>query len=309
MFRYNSLFNMVFIISTVSVFLQAMAAGSPVPAAAGAPGAPILEELAEATYRGIYDKPVRLTKGRFEGEPFYPGGASVPTVALVEGFLLSGDLDGDGAEEAAVLLWENSGGSGTRLYIAVVGRENGSPVNLSTALVGDRVQTRKGHIEDNRIVLDVVQAGPDDAACCPGEEAIRSWTLKGGTLAEGTPQVTGRLSLADLAGVEWVLRKLSREEEAPAGAEITLVFEGDGVSGFSGCNRYFGGVEAGDMPGDLAVKGLGGTKKACPEPLMNLETRYLATLGGAVKFSFLGGQLILNSVRDDLYNTLYFAPR
>jgi heat shock protein HslJ len=268
-----------------------------------------MEELAEATYKGISDKPVRLTKGRFEGEPFYPGGASVPTVGLVEGFLLSGDLDGDGADEAAVLLWENSGGSGTRLYIAVVGRENGSPVNLATALVGDRVQTRKGHIEGNRIVLDVVQAGPDDAACCPGGKAVRTWSLKGDALAEGTPQVTGRLSLADLADVEWVLRKLSREEKAPAEPEITLLFKVDGISGFSGCNRYFGGVEAGDMPGDISVKGIGGTKMACPDLLMDLETRYLEALGGVMSFRFLGGHLALTTVRNDIYDTLIFSPR
>ncbi len=75
--------------------------------------APTLDELSSATYEGLFDYPVTLTDGRYEGEPFVEGGASAPAAGLVEDFLLTCDLDGDGREEAVVLLWESSGGSGT----------------------------------------------------------------------------------------------------------------------------------------------------------------------------------------------------
>ena len=75
--------------------------------------APRLEAVADAIYRGIYETPVRLVNGRFEGEPFAEGGMSRPTVQLIGGVLETGDLDGDGGEEAVVLLVENSGGTGS----------------------------------------------------------------------------------------------------------------------------------------------------------------------------------------------------
>ncbi len=102
--------------------------------------APSPDELANCSYQGIYDHAVQLENGSFEGEPFVPGVASRPRVRLVRDFRLTGDLDGDGHEEAIVLLTESSGGTGTDNYLAAVGRRGGSIVNLGTALLGDRVQ-------------------------------------------------------------------------------------------------------------------------------------------------------------------------
>ena len=84
-------------------------------------GAPSVEELAVATYEGITEEPITLIDGRWEGEPYVEGGASRPSVGLIDHFVLNGDLNGDGRAEAAALLWSSSGGSGTRLYLAVVG--------------------------------------------------------------------------------------------------------------------------------------------------------------------------------------------
>ncbi|MCB0173146.1 MAG: LysM peptidoglycan-binding domain-containing protein, partial [Anaerolineae bacterium] len=73
-----------------------------------------IDQLANATYTGIYDdQEVTLTDGQYEGEPFVEGGASRPTVNFNPNDVAFGDLNGDGVEDAAVLLSENSGGSGT----------------------------------------------------------------------------------------------------------------------------------------------------------------------------------------------------
>ncbi|MEA3231645.1 MAG: hypothetical protein U9Q05_07825, partial [Thermodesulfobacteriota bacterium] len=90
-----------------------------------------------ATYSGIYAHAITLKNGRWEGEPFIDGGASRPTVGLVEDFSLTGDLDGDGEMEHIVVLWENSGGTGKPNYLAVMGEKEGRLVNLSTTLIGD----------------------------------------------------------------------------------------------------------------------------------------------------------------------------
>ncbi len=267
-----------------------------------------IEQAANATYLGIYEEPVTLNDGRWEGEPYAPGGASRPSVWLVDRLWLTGDLDDDGEEEAAVLLAENSGGSGSYSYIAALGRRDGELVNLGTALIGDRVQMRAMRLSAGRVELDVVQQGPQDAACCPTQKATRAWALQSDGLAEVSSQVTGTLSIADLEGTEWVLTHLARYEAAPAEPEITLVVEGDQVSGTSGCNRYFGTIEE-PSTGELSLGPLAGTRMACAEEAMELETQYLQALGGAESYGFLAGRLALSYRVQDGIQTLLFDPR
>jgi LysM repeat protein len=70
-------------------------------------------DLTNATYRGIYEQPVTLTNGTYEGEPFVEGDASRPTISFIPDLVVYGDVTGDGQNDAAVLLVENSGGSAT----------------------------------------------------------------------------------------------------------------------------------------------------------------------------------------------------
>ncbi len=135
-----------------------------------------------ATYSGIMDHPVTLTNGKWEGPPFVPGGASRPAVGMVEDFRALGDLDGDGKDEVAVVLWQNSGGSGTFYYIAVLGFRDGRCVNLATDLIGDRVRVEGGRITDGKIVLDILTAGPGDPMCCPSRKSMMSWKFSNGRL-------------------------------------------------------------------------------------------------------------------------------
>jgi len=263
-------------------------------------------DLANATYAGIFDQPVRLSNGRWEGEPFAPGGASRPSLLLIDDFWATGDLDGDGRQEAVVFLAESSGGSGSRIYIAAMGWDSGQPVNLGTALIGDRVQLRTLRIIDNRVELDVVQQGPDDAACCPTQKATRSWQLDSRQLAEVASQITGRVSLADLAGVEWTLTHFAWDEPVPAGLAITLTVEEDRIAGSSGCNRYFAGLEE-SQPGNVTVSAIGSTRMACPEDVLATESRYLTALGAVTKYGFLAGKLALTYQSERAVYSLLFA--
>ena len=274
-------------------------------------GPPSMDEIANATISDIYDEPVQLQGGKYEGEPFDPEGSSRPRVGLVEDFLLTSDLDGDGREEAIVMLWESSGGSGTYTYLAVLGREGSDVVNLATADIGDRVQIRDARISGDRIELDVVQAGPEDAACCPGEMATLAWSLDGDALKPVDSGVeTTRLSVAALTGPEWVLDRLDREEPAPDKPEVTVLFEENRIAGGGGCNRYMGTVTEGDMPGDLTVGLLASTMMACPPEVMELEDRYRQQLEKVVKYGFLNRQLILTFEKDDgNVGAMSFTPR
>ena len=292
----------------LATWLLAACADRPAEAVGAAPITP--EELANAAYLGIYDEPVHLTDGEYLGQPFVAGGAARPRVLLIPGFSLSGDMTGDGNEEAVVLLAESSGGSGTFDYVAVMSRSGDDVVNIGTAALGDRVQIRDAGLEDGRVRIDVVQGGPEDAACCPTQKATRTWAITDEQLVEVETEVEGSLSGNDLEGVEWVLVSLGEGEDAPSEPEVTLVFDGERVAGHSGCNRYMGGVTFGDGVSDLQFGPLAGTMMACPSDLMDLERRYLKALEGVRRFSFLVGQLVLTSIdEDEQASTMIFEGR
>ena len=263
--------------------------------------APTLHELKNASYKGIEAArgAFTLANGKWEGKPYEPGGNSGPSVTFVGDVRLTGDLDGNGAEEAVVLLAASAGGTGEMSYLAIVGRLAGRITNIATAPIGDRVQVRDARIDGRRIVLDVVQAGEQDAACCPGDLVTRTWDLAGGRLREGAPVATGRLSLETIAGVEWVLTHWSWDEAAPAAPEVTLKLDGARLAGSAGCNNYFAPVKPGDPPGGIQVGPAGSTRMMCPGAEMAVEQRFFAQLAGVTQMRFLAGQLALSYAKPD----------
>ncbi len=267
--------------------------------------APTLVEAGEAEYYDIYDSCIRLMEGSYKGKPFAEGSASRPTVVLVRDIFAVGDLDGDGSDEKVVLIVEDSGGTGSFLYVAVLSRRGGKIRNRDTALAGDRIQVRDLRIAGGEIVINVVQHGPEDAMCCPTQKARRIWKLEKNDLVEGPAEVTGTLSLADLAGGEWTLRQFGADKPYSGDPPVSLVFEDGRISGFSGCNRYFGEVRE-QAPGTIEIPGLGMTRMTCPDEVNDIENRYLAALEGAIGYRFIYGRLALNCKTENGSTTLVF---
>jgi heat shock protein HslJ len=152
----------------------------PTPAPTPTPPAELdATALKNATYTGIYpDQEVGLTDGEYEGEPFVEGGASRPTVIFIEPHAF-GDLNGDGLDDAAVLLVENSGGSGSFVYLAAVVNEDGQPVNVATELLGDRARVQSLSIVDGVLTVDMVTHAPNDPMCCPSLKVLDTYELQG----------------------------------------------------------------------------------------------------------------------------------
>ncbi len=267
--------------------------------------APTVAELVNATYAGVFDEPVTLTGGRWEGEPYVEGGASRPSAGLVEDFVLRGDVDGDGRDDAVVLLWESSGGSGTRTYLAAMGRAGGAVVNLGTALVGDRVQVKTGFVADGLITLDLIHAGPGEAACCPTQKALAGWRLIDGAMTPSESVITGTLSLDDLQGPVWRLAAIGWDDPVEEDPGAVIRFDGDKVTGNGGCNGYFGTVSS-NTPGQLEFSAMGTTMMACPDPVMDLERRYLRTLARGSSYGFVAGRLVIGCETEDGLVSLIF---
>ena len=255
------------------------------------------EHLKNAKYTGfdVHQGPLKLVNGRWEGAPYVEGGASRPTVYLIDDFYLIGDLDGDPLDEVVVFLGESGGGSGEYIYIAVLKKLNSGLNNIATKLLGDRIQIKEARIEDRHLSIEIVSTGPDDAACCPGELSKQTWNFRSGELTMITDEEkTRRLTLKDIGETEWVLKSWNYNEDAPTEPEITLMFKDGKFVGGSGCNRYFTPISSGETPGAISTGLAGSTRMACADTLMKIEQRYLSQLAAVFKFGFMNTKLVLS---------------
>ena len=258
-----------------------------------------LAELKNASYHGLQYGPVKLSNGVWEGPPFVEGGSARPRVGLVEDFRFSGDLKRDSKQDTVVILWESSAGTGSHTYVAVMADDKEGIRNIDTALIGDRVKLLDGKIEDGKILLKVLQAGENDAMCCPTMLATRSWSWRDGQLSENETEMTGTLSLAVLEATKWTLTQMDRQAPVIQGAEITLAFGNGRVSGKSACNRYSAAIESEEGAGEIRLGPSMSTRMACPESLMRVERRYLDRLSHVTRFSFDAGRLTLSGQDQD----------
>ncbi|MFO1037418.1 MAG: META domain-containing protein [Geminicoccaceae bacterium] len=271
---------------------------------ARAADAPSFAEAGNLTYPDVFDQTVTLVDGRYESAPAGDGDSSRTQVWLLPAPTAVGDLDGDGTAERAVMLAWNGSGSGTFVYVAAVGVRDGKPTVLATYGVGDRPQTRALAIEDGKLLVDLITAGPGDGACCPTQKTHVALSLKDGAFADAGSREEGPLTLADLAGPVWRLVAFD-EDPVPAGAEITLQVDGERLAGKSACNRYMAGITMKALD-EVKIGAAAGTMMACPEPLMTLERWYLTALQGVNRLGFFQGKLALDFQGEDGAGRLLF---
>jgi heat shock protein HslJ len=276
------------------------------------PGPLTVDALANATYSGIYDEPITLSEGRYEGEPFVGGDPSRPMVEYLNSSELYGDLNGDGVEDAAVFLVENSGGTGNFVYVAAQLNQNGQPVDAGAVWIEDRIQIISAVIENGQIKLEITAEGPGDAACCKSHKTTKTYALQDGQLAEipGEETALERISTADLNGTTWTLLELDVDQPALPDTAVTLSFTEDQLSGSGGCNNYSGSFSLGtDNPFVMTIGPLVSTQMACPEPILNQETSYLSALQSVTQWGYVVGNLaIYYDKGDGALGRLLFTP-
>ncbi len=113
-------------------------------------------------YLPQYKRTVKLVDGSYEAGT----GPDYIFAKLVEP-LAFGDLNGDGLEDAAVLLAENGGGSGVFVSLVTMLNENGHPVQSSSILIDDRPVIDNLVINDGLMFVTATIHGPSDPGCCP----------------------------------------------------------------------------------------------------------------------------------------------
>jgi peptidoglycan/xylan/chitin deacetylase (PgdA/CDA1 family) len=124
------------------------------------------EELKNATYLlapeqgGPDDGQLPLQDGQFEWTPV-PGSASVERYLLYRGVAF-GDLNGDLAKDAVVVLVNVSAGSGNFYYVIPVLNDLGQPRPLAATYLGDRIVVEDLRIADQQVDLQFKTYRPEE---------------------------------------------------------------------------------------------------------------------------------------------------
>lgn len=129
---------------------------APQGSASFAQALPNLAYPIEAASSGI----AQLTNGAFE-EPAAPGSAAMTRIQLGTAQVF-GDINADGAEDAAVTLVVDSDGSGTFTYLAAVLDQNGTYQALPAVFLGDRITVQSLSIQPGQVIVDLLTRAADE---------------------------------------------------------------------------------------------------------------------------------------------------
>jgi heat shock protein HslJ len=257
---------------------------------------------------GIEDTPVVLVDGAWEGSPYVDGGASRPTVGLVDEFIVRGEFVEPGVEDVAVLVWHATGGSGNRLWLVILRSAPERPRSVVAELVGDRVQVIHFTYFDGLLRLDLIAHGSQDAGCCPGQFERRAYRMVADELVE-TTEIVGRVSTKDLAGEVWGLDTMPGSDGDALPFEVTIEFDRFGNAvGEAGCNSYAAEVVNSDGR-DLQIEARVTSARRCTEESLLVEDGFLRRLEAVERFSFLNGRLLLQYELEDDLGALTFVPQ
>lgn len=171
------------LITLITIVPVAGCAGpAPAPTATAQP-APTLDVLSNSEYVSDItpSKKAKLVSGKHE-EAAAPGSASKVTVALFTPAFGTGDLNGDGAPDAAAVLASSGGGSGTFISLHAMVNDKGAVKDAGWVNLGDRVQVKAVAISGGVITVNMVKHGPNDPQCCPTQEATVKYKLQDGKL-------------------------------------------------------------------------------------------------------------------------------
>lgn len=233
--------------------------------------------------------------------------ASVIEVQMLPTPIAFGVLDEQDA--AAVLITEN-GGSGAFTHLAVIIDQDGTPVHVASAPLGDGVAVQALAISDNQITVKMLTARPNDPLCCPSQPVTQVYALQEDALVL-VSEASG-LKDSALAGTSWVWTSTQMNDDtvkSPANAgAFTLSFGDDGaVSATTDCNTFDGTYTEG-ADGVLGIDLPISTRVACPDGSQEQEfiadltsiDRYLITEEGvlALLLPVDSGSMLFDSASD-----------
>lgn len=97
-----------------------------------------------------------------------------------------GDLDGNGTDDAVVILVHNSMGSGSFFELTglVADPEDDCIRQTNSILLGDRIIIHSLSLNSGKILLDHTVAQPGDPSCCPTKRIVRQFRVTDNRITE-----------------------------------------------------------------------------------------------------------------------------
>ncbi len=140
----------------------------------------------KATY-AIEHQKVTLENGKAVSKPVEPGSA-VRTTTKILGRPVRGDLNGDSKTDAAIVLMEDPGGSGTFYYVAAAVNVNGQAEGTNAILLGDRIALLAVRIVSRQIIVTYADRKPSEPFAAKATvRVIKRFVLQGQLLKEVGP--------------------------------------------------------------------------------------------------------------------------
>jgi hypothetical protein len=153
-----------------------------------------IDELKRGEYRSEWSAKgkIKLSDGIYK-EKIAPDSATELVVRLTDKMAF-GDLNGDGAEDAAVILVSDPGGSGTFYELAAAINSNGKIKHSASIFLGDRVKVEKVDLSSGKILVKMVIHKRTDPMCCPSLKVEQEYALRGEELVRQSVEMkaTGR---------------------------------------------------------------------------------------------------------------------
>lgn len=252
----------------------------------------------DATYK-INGMSVTLKNGVSEMEAA-PGSAS-KIITRYFGNEVRHDFDGDGSQDVAFLVTQETGGSGTFFYlVAALNKPTGYVGSADAVLLGDRVAPQTTHIgKGNIVVVNYADRQRGESFTTQPSQGKSMWLLLDPTTMQFgivEPDFTGE---ADPARMSLGMKKWSWVSTTYADgttmkprdpARFVITFGSESFSATTDCNNVGGPYTA---KGDTLVFGAGmiSTMMACMD---SQEGDFTGSLQSVNKYHFTGrGELIL----------------
>ena len=245
---------------------------------------------------------IRLADGLSEA-PAAPGSAA-RIVTRYFGNEVAGDLNGDGREDVAFLLTQDTGGSGTFFYVVAALELPGGLVGTEGLLIGDRIAPQTTELRpDGVIVVNYADRAPGESFATPPSVGksilvkLNPTTLRLGELVQDFEGDADPSSM-ELGMKTWVwVRAVDGGNEiVPRQAEaFTLTFEGGAFSATTDCNRVRGGYTTQGRELTFAEP-MAATRMFCGD---SQESVFIELLRRTASYSFTSrGELVLQLADD-----------
>ncbi len=220
-----------------------------------------------------------------------------------------GDIDGDGDNDAAVILVSEPGGSGTFYYAAIAVNQDGGYIGTDSILLGDRIAPQTVTIEDKKAVFNYVDRKPGEAFAeqpSVGKSLYLQFDPETYRLIEVMNDFEGEAdaNTMKLTMKNWTWIKTTYND----GAEIlpnkseafVLTFNQNGTfKATTDCNSLGGNYRT--QADNLVFEKINSTLMFCEN---SQETEFSAILNSTKTFTFTGkGELILNSKDENSHAT------